>query len=359
MAHFQLGHSRLFPGGTRLFANGVSGTEKLVIHNGNKILVELAGMQRSKAPPIVTVDRPGILDWSIPKKTDGEKWALTIQAIGKGMVKMSAVDSNGAKTSDLTFFAGEFKNHPGMEHDLIANVFRGTDSAKMYAIIKILGNAVENLLNENSTANVKQWGILACGTVSKVGGQKLFYNETDYDYQRYYKPIPATVIGTGAAARRTWVVSAREDIKYDKVTLEKGEKAIQEHLKAGRPVVTGITYIPSSSIQPGGSLKETGSGGHTVLIVGCDTAAKKFLYFDPYGPDGSGKAIYSGSILQYTGGPDTLNAFPDVCAYLGLLVEVADPARGGPVLRQDPSTQAPSGMFSGNQYLEVISGPLK
>ena len=43
MANFQIGHSALFPDGAELFANGKSGDEKLVLHAGNKIQLELAG----------------------------------------------------------------------------------------------------------------------------------------------------------------------------------------------------------------------------------------------------------------------------------------------------------------------------
>jgi hypothetical protein len=48
-----------------------------------------------------------------------------------------------------------------------------------------------------------------------------------------------------------------------------------------------------------------------------------------------------------------------VCRYLGIFVETKDAARSGPVLRQDPSTQDPDGIFVGEQFLEVVSGPLR
>ena len=62
--------------------------------------------------------------------------------------------------------------------------------------------------------------------------------------------------------------------------------------------------------------------------------------------------------LQYLGGMDGLNTFPAKCRYLGMFEEIDDPARGGPVLR-DPATIDPVGLWTGKQYLEVVSGPLR
>jgi C1A family cysteine protease len=103
------------------------------------------------------------------------------------------------------------------------------------------------------------------------------------------------MVGEGAHKRQVWTVEKREDVKYDEKKLGQGEKAIREKLKKGQPSVIGITYNPSNSIQRGGSLRETGAGGHTVLIVGCDADAKKFLYLDPYGPDEAETADMAGS----------------------------------------------------------------
>ena len=60
MANFQIGHSALFPDGAELFANGKSGDEKLVLHAGNKIQLELAGMADSASPPVITADTASV-----------------------------------------------------------------------------------------------------------------------------------------------------------------------------------------------------------------------------------------------------------------------------------------------------------
>src|SRR5215831_4011702 len=83
----------------------------------------------------------------------------------------------------------------------------------------------------------------------------------------------------------------------------------------------------------------------------------KFLYFDPFGPDADKSQRLGGSILQYQGGMEGLNTFPDRCRYLGMFAEIPDPVRG-PVLRQVADTQDPDGTFTGDQFLEVISGPM-
>ena len=238
------------------------GDEKLVLHAGNKIQLELAGMADSASPPVITADTASVLHWTDAKKV-GNKWVFTLDATGAGRVTLSAVDSKGRKAPDLTVFAGVFKNHKDLkgelEEDLIADVYRGHDSAKMHAITRIFGNDVDNLANENSVANVKQWGSLACGTVAKVTGRELFYRPIEYDYQQYYKTI-APKMENG---RQVWKIADRAEVKYDSARLSQGEKAIQARLKKGQPSIVGITYIPSNAITPGGSLRETGSGGHT------------------------------------------------------------------------------------------------
>lgn len=63
MAHFQLG-----PSGTRLFVDGTSGDEKLFVHSGNQIRLELAGFPRTSGTPKITVGTPNILSISDPKE---------------------------------------------------------------------------------------------------------------------------------------------------------------------------------------------------------------------------------------------------------------------------------------------------
>src|SRR5262245_42023255 len=140
MAHLQLGHSKLFPGGTRLFVNPPGGVEKLVIHSGNRIALELVGWADSSGKPVISASVAGKVDVSEPKKIGG-KWTFTVKATGAGETILTAADATGgAATSGLRLFAGTFENHNLWKYDLIADVYRGSDSAKMHALTRLLHN---------------------------------------------------------------------------------------------------------------------------------------------------------------------------------------------------------------------------
>ena len=141
----------------------------------------------------------------------------------------------------------------------------------------------------------------------------------------------------------------REDVKYDEARLKRGCQAIQKRLSKGIPSVVGLVYNPSNAVQPDGTFNETGEGGHSVPIVGCDANATNFLYIDVYP---------KGSRLKYLGGHAGKDLFPDECNYLGVFELTNDTARGSLVLRAPSGTAGPSMVFSGQQYLEVVSGPL-
>jgi hypothetical protein len=347
MAHFQLGHSTLFPGGTKkLLLKTSAGTEeeRMVIHTGNKFTLELAEWDAASGNPKIHASKAGVLTISEPKKS-GNKWVFTIKADGAAdTTELTARGSAGADlTTKLKVIAGEFKSHGDWASDLIAAVFRGSDPAKMHAIARVLSNYPDNLFNEKSTANERQWGELACGTVAKVGGRKLFFPSLKYSYRQYHKTIPNVATAAQRAALK------REDVKYKEATLKKGLEMIQKRLMKKWPIVVGLTYRPSWSVQSGGWLKPTDGGGHSVLIVACNDTADKFIYFDPYP---------KGSKLKYAGGPAGTNAFPVACEFLGLFEAKHDATRGSKVLRQDPATQISGEIFDGDQFLEVVSGPL-
>jgi hypothetical protein len=358
MAHFQIGHSSHFPGGTRLHVNTTWDDQKLVVHGSNRITLELLEWSDSWGKPTIDATAPNPLSISTPAKGSG-KWTFTVQGRGAGATILKAMDSTGnAQTTGLHVFAGTFLNHTGMKQDLIANVFRAGNPGKMHTLMRLLHNSVNNLFNENSDYNIKKHGPLACGTVSKVGGQKVFFPGLDYDYQRYHKPIVPKTATINGKTQQVWTLSSREEVTYEKTRIQQGLNAIRQRLQKGLPSVLGLAYYPFSSLQPGGWLKPMGTGGHSVLVVGHDDK-DRFLYIDPFGPNGSGEPEFRGSILHYAGGPTSAKPFSATCEYLGIFEAKPDPLRGGSiVLRQDPNTQAPGGMFDADQYLEVISGPL-
>jgi hypothetical protein len=292
-------------------------------------------------------------------------YPATITLVVRGVVSVSALTGSGTKrsfsvkavrpgaaalvakgASPLVVFTGVFKNHAGFEfRDLIADVFRSSDPAKMHILTRML-------FNEESKANQKpeHWckpgqrdGCLPCGTVAKVGAKAVFHNGVEYDYQPYSKPVP----GMGTAEARARV--KREDVKYDEARLKRGCHAIQKRLAKGMPSIVGLVYNLSAAVQANGTLNETGDGGHSVLIVGCNADATQFLYIDVYP---------GGSKLKYLGGHGGTGLFPWECNYLGVFEWTDDRARRCPVLRARPGTDGPSGIFSGEQFLEVVSGPL-
>ena len=91
MANFQIGHSKLFPDGAQLFANGKSGEEKLVLHHDTTIQLELAGMDLT-SPPVLAANPANIIQLTAPRKA-GNKWVFAVTPAGTGRVTLGAVNS--------------------------------------------------------------------------------------------------------------------------------------------------------------------------------------------------------------------------------------------------------------------------
>jgi hypothetical protein len=351
MAHFQLPMQRrpfsTTIGGTRAYLSGSSGDEAIVIEMGKPVTIEVVGVTGA-APTITQLPLAGLVAQvriflgsgaSTPSSWPdilslsalsgkGAKRSLTITPIRPGAAVLQ-VDG----TNPVGVFVGNFKNHPGMQHDLIANVFRASDPAKTHVLMRLLHNNADNLFNEQSDYNVGRWKPLACGTVSKVGGAAVFFEKLNYDYKEYYrKPIGG----------RT-----RDKIKIDNAKLDASLKAIQARLAKGIPSVVGLVYDPSSAIDRKGDINVTGTGGHSVPIVGCSADRKKFLYIDVY---------QEGSKLKYGGGHAGHHLFPHACDYLGLFEVKHDALRAIDILRS--TTPGRDSVFHGSQFLEVVSGPL-
>jgi hypothetical protein len=197
---------------------------------------------------------------------------------------------------------------------------------KIVQLQRLLDNNFDNLFNENSGANIRQWGELACGTVAKVGGIKSFSSRTNYDYHRYHTLLRE--------------VTDRSQVTYPAGLIPKAAAAIRAKLKTGVPVLVGVVYNPSNAMLSGGELEVTRGGGHTVLIVGCDDKVTRFLYIDPYP---------NSSHLRYEGG---ISAFPfkRTCDFLGTF-EIGDLYGRKGILRQSPGCV---GVLS---ELEIVSGP--
>ena len=345
MAHFQLPSQRgpysTSLGGTRLFLSGNSGPEAVLIELGKTITLQVGGAGNT-TPAITQFVLPTsatdfisrlatMLSSGSPAGPDvvsitsfGQR--VTLKAIQQGTCALIIGGQIG-----LIVQVGKFQNHTDMEHDLIAEVYRSAKPEKMHELNRMLFNDPENLFNENSARNINHWGDLACGTVSKVGGAAIFYGQLNYDYKEYYKkPIAG---------------KTRADIKIDSALLDRGRSAIGARLAKGLPSIVGLIYA-DSAIQRG-TVNVTGGGGHTVLVVGCSKDLKKFLYIDVW---------QGGSKLKYTGGYPGRALFPDHCDELGMFEMRRDLTRGIDILRS--TTPGDDPVFKGNQFLEVVAGPL-
>ncbi len=218
--------------------------------------------------PAITSSDDHVVKVGRTVRRSANEQAVEVSAIGEGFAWLSCMAGADSVGTSLGVCVGKFENHTGMTIDMIADAFRNGDAVKIVQLQRLLDNNFDNLFNENSAANERQWGPLACGTVAKVGGIKSFSSKTDYSYHSYHMPLRK--------------VESRSDVTYRPGVVAKAAAAIKAKLKTGVPVLVGVVYSPSTAMLSGGELEVTRGGGHTVLIVGCDDAGTKFLYIDPY-----------------------------------------------------------------------------
>jgi hypothetical protein len=331
------------PNGTRLWAEG-NDNEKIAIHLGKEIVLEQWGqtdvdgktadiqLDKQGAVEVRVIDRP-----SSDKPRTNSKRRFALKAVGEGAATISGKGEDKAISNPLKVLAGEFKYHKGMVKDLLADVGRGSDPSLLYQLQRLLHSNTNNLFNQLNDVNVaKMQSSLACGRVAKASGEILIGKVISHSFEKdssYHKPISK--------------VTSRDDVEYDSDVMSKARQAIARHVKSGHPVMVGCAMDPNTAMLKGGHLQATRTGGHTVLIVGCNDAATEFLYVDPYP---------GGSTLIYQGGVAADSYHPPKCFFLGLFkVDAWEDVLGrGPVL----SYKDNDGEWSGSRYLEVISGPM-
>jgi hypothetical protein len=227
-------------------------------------MTEVGG--KNVTPDIVSSDETVVKVGRILRKF-GREQSFEITTVGAGFATLSCRAGGAlADAPPLGVAVGNFEKHTDMETDLIADAFNSGVVTTIAQLQRLLDNNTENLFNENTKANENHWGKLACGTVAKVGGG-LFSSKTDYDDHYYPDRIRS--------------VTSRSDVTYPAGIMTKAANAIQTKLQTGVPVLVGVVYSPSTAMLSGGELQVTRTGGHTVLIVGCDEDANKFLYIDP------------------------------------------------------------------------------
>lgn len=338
MSHFQL------TDGTRLWVKNYE-NEKIAIHIDNEVVLEQWGSTDAfgKMPKIHPTPE-GVVEVSLIDRPSSDrpftvsKRRFSLKAVGAGTATINGKDREGNNiSSPLKVVAGEFKNHEGMVKDLLADVGRSSDPSLIHKLQRLLHNDKNNLFNQDSDENIKEFGELACGRVTKAGGEKLIGRVISHSYAK-----------DSSYHKRTNKVTSRDDVVYDPNMMDKVRRAIERHVKNGNPVLVGAAYNPKTSMLKEGHLQAGLSGGHSVLIVGCNAAATEFLYVDPF-PGGS-KLKYKGGIAH--------DSYPEKCHYLGVFkfdYSVKTYLDRGPVLRQRWDSEG--NWFSGSQFLEVISGP--
>lgn len=335
LSQFQL------PDGTRLWAEQYE-NEKIAIHLNKEIILEQWGVTNASGETAdIQPDKPGTLDIRIIDQPSSDKpftvskRRFALKATGEGATIISGKGEVKEIASPLKVLTGEFKSHKGMEKDLLAEVGRSSNPKLLHQLQRLLHSNTNNLFNQLDDANVaKMQSSLACGRVAKASGEAMIGKVVSHSFEKdssYHKPLSK--------------ISDRKDVKYDADVMFRARTAIARHVKAGHPVLVGCAIDPKTSMLKDGHMQATRNGGHTVLIVGCNAAATEFLYVDPYP---------GGSTLKYRGGIAS-DSYPPKCFFLGMFkVDIAEEAHGrGPVL----SNLESDGQWSGDQYLEVISGP--
>ena len=158
-----------------------------------------------------------------PRKT-GTRWAVTVSAGTPGTATLKATDGSLA-TSDLIVTVGPFLDHPKMDTDLIADVLRTNDTARKVALMRILGNDVDNVTINEIRRAPSISGATACGTMSKTAGQKLFCGSARTMATRTLQDdCELTLVGTPPRQKKVWACIAAEEVLYDPKRLEEARK---------------------------------------------------------------------------------------------------------------------------------------
>jgi peptidase C39-like protein len=280
---------------------------------------------------------PGITV-TVRHRTHG-KLGFSIKAGAAATFHVEGQDAQGGKTN-MSVYAGDFKDHPGMDIDLLAKLCRAGDALKILRVQQLLYNRGENIFDQNSDANLHKFGKLMCGAVAKGRAQELFGNVSVLDYTHpYHQPLNARH------------VSDRSQVKYRSAVITKVRQKIVSLLAKGTPVRVGVLDSPIGMTTHNHRLIAWEAGGHTVVIVGCDNQGKNFMYVDPWA---------GGSTLTYAGGITT----PFKCESMGILSaqhdvtrQVGDDPIDLPnVLVQTSDTYGTFSSANGN-FLELVAGP--
>jgi len=267
------------------------------------------------------------------------KLGFSLKASAADAFYVQGQDAQGRKTN-IAVFSGDFKNHPGMDVDLLAKLCRTGDPLKILRVQQLLYNQEGNIFNQNSDANLNKYGRLMCGAVAKGRAIELFGDVNILDYTHpYHEPL-----GAGP-------VSSRWDVKYRSDVITKVRNKIVSLLSRGMPVRVGVLDSPIGMVPHDHYLIAWEAGGHTVVIVGCDNGGNDFMYIDPW---------YGGSKMTYEGG----FVGPIECKSMGIFDaqlhgerKVGDEPLDAPNLLIQRWDSYGTFNWSKGNLLEVVAGP--
>ncbi len=287
--------------GGQFFANDTTGVPIVWLPTGVQLKLDFVAPRGPGADTRNVVGFKPTIAVTVFQRTP-HKLGFSIKASAADSFSVEGQDAHGSK-SKIGVFAGDFKNHPGMDIDLLANVCRAGDALKLLRVQQLLYNQDGNIFNQNSNANLHKFGRLMCGAVAKGRAIELFGDVNALDYTHpYHEPLD---VGQ---------VSDRTDVKYRSDVITKVRLKIVELLKKGKPVRVGVLDSPVGMVPHKHSLYAWDAGGHTVVIVGCDNTGMNFMYVDPW--LGGSKMNYAGGILP-----------PFACESMGVFTAQADGTR--------------------------------
>ncbi len=275
-------------------------------------------------------------------------------ASGDGAIALEGFAADGSKLDEATVLVGDFRKHPGMEIDLVAEAVKAGTASQIAQLQQLLFDVEQQVFNQLSAANVAEFGKWGCGKVVKKSVLQVFgtnrLSRIDYEHP-YHEPMSGRV-------------ASRDEVKYRSAVLDAARGAIVANLKAGRPARVGVLDDPVGMTPMNGRLIAYFAGGHTTLIVGCDKPGERFLYIDPW-PGGS-SMVYGGGFASHP--------FTAKSGFLGEFESVSSAARRAPpppprrglappppdagknLIVQTAGSEGTFGRAGGN-YLEIVSGP--
>jgi hypothetical protein len=324
--------------GGQFFAKNTAGEPMVWLPTGVTLALDFVAPAGSGADARNVVGFKPTIAVTVLDRTP-RKLGFSIKASVPDAYYVQGTDAQGHQ-SNIGVFAGDFKNHPGMDIDLLAKLCRAGDALKLLRVQQLLYNQDGNIFDQNSRANLHKFGPMMCGAVAKGRAIDLFGDVNVLDYTHpYHEPLDTS-----------WV-SNRFEVKYRSDVITKVRLKIVSLLAKGIPVRVGVLDSPVGMMPHHHNLIAWDAGGHTVVIVGCDNAGMNFMYVDPW---------FDGSRMTYAGG-----MMPPVeCKSMGVFNaqqhstrKVGDDPVSVPNLLVQRWDTYGTFSWAGGNYLEVVAGP--